>query len=127
MPSGKEHRTDPTILANAYRLRQERPLPEALLWSQLRSKQSGFKFRYQHPLNHYIVDFCCIAAQLIVELDGDSHAEQGQYDAARTHWLEQRGWQALRFTNIEVYESLEGVVEMIVAACQARLGVASSD
>ncbi|PZS05868.1 MAG: hypothetical protein DLM69_00555 [Candidatus Chloroheliales bacterium] len=127
MPDDKGHRTDPTTLANAYRLRQERPPAEAHLWAQLRNKQNGFKFRYQHPINHYIVDFCCLSAKLIVEVDGDSHAEQGHYDATRTRWLEQRGWQVMRFTNIEIYESLEGVVEAIVAACQEPVGMVSSD
>jgi very-short-patch-repair endonuclease len=61
-----------------------------------------------------------MSARLIVEIDGDSHVEQEIYDAERTHWLEQRGWQVLRFTNVEVYESLAGVVEAIMAACEAR-------
>jgi very-short-patch-repair endonuclease len=118
-----EHRINPIILANAQQMRRERPAAEARLWSQLRGKQAGFKFRYQHPINHYIVDFCCMATRLIVEVDGDSHAAQEQYDAARTRWLEQHGWQVLRFTNAEVYESLDGVVEAIISACQARVSV----
>ena len=122
MPEDKGHRNDPTIIANAQHLRQERSPAEAKLWAQLRDQQTGFKFRYQHPIHRYVVDFCCLPARLIVEVDGDSHAEQEWYDSARTLWLEQRGWQVLRFTNVEVYESLEGVVEAIIAACEARSG-----
>ncbi len=90
MPEDKGHRTDPTIIANAYRLRQERPPAEAKLWSQLRNQQTGFKFRYQHPIHRYVVDFCCLSTRLIVEVDGDSHAEQEQYDSARTF-----GWNSV--------------------------------
>ncbi len=57
-------------------MRRDRPVAEDMLWAQLRNKQTGFRFRYQHPIGSYIVDFCCPATRLIVEVDGDSHAAQ---------------------------------------------------
>ncbi len=68
MLEDKGHRNDPTIIANAQHLRQERPPAEAKLWAQLRDQQIGFKFRYQHPIYRYVVDFCCLSARLIVEV-----------------------------------------------------------
>jgi very-short-patch-repair endonuclease len=63
---------------------------EIRLWSRLRRKQlEGFRFRRQHPLGPYVVDFFCAPAKLIVEVDGGQHADEGE---ARTNWLEARGY-----------------------------------
>jgi adenine-specific DNA-methyltransferase len=79
---------------------------------------SGFKFRRQHAIGPYIVDFYCREAALVVELDGGGHAEelQGEYDAERSLWLESRGLRVVRFWNNEVLGNIEGVVEQILSA-----------
>ncbi|MEW6141296.1 MAG: endonuclease domain-containing protein [Thermodesulfobacteriota bacterium] len=100
-------------------LRRKATDAEARLWSHLRARQlSGFKFRRQHAIGSYIVDFYCHEAGLVVELDGGGHAEelQGQYDLERSQWLESRGLRVIRFWNNEVLGNIEGVVEQILSA-----------
>jgi very-short-patch-repair endonuclease len=103
-------------IKHARRLRREAPFPERLLWARLRSGQlEGWKFRRQHPVGPYITDFACIELKLIVELDGDTHGEPGQIrrDAVRTAFLEGEGWQVIRFWNVDVMDSLDGVLRQI--------------
>jgi very-short-patch-repair endonuclease len=89
---------------------------EVRLWSALRAQK--INFRRQTPIGPYIADFAHHDARIIVELDGGQHAEDDGLaaDAARTAWLEGRGYRVLRFWNPEVQENLEGVVETILAA-----------
>jgi very-short-patch-repair endonuclease len=96
--------------------------PERRLWQRLRGKRlGGYKFRRQQPLGVYIVDFYCHEARLIVEVDEDSHAFQEAYDGERTTWLEGEGNKVIRFWNVEVMQNLEGVLQVIEAACNGRL------
>jgi very-short-patch-repair endonuclease len=76
----------------------------------------GFKFRRQHVLQGYIVDFVCLEAKLIIELDGSQHAEQKNYDEKRTLKLKENGFQVIRFWNGEVLDFLEAVLEVIYSA-----------
>jgi len=77
---------------------------ELKLWSCLSKKQlKGFKFRRQHPIPPYIVDFYCPAAKLAIEVDGDSHYGEESYDIQRQNFLERQGISVLRFTNNEIY------------------------
>lgn len=88
---------------------------EQLLWRALRGQQlSPHKFRRQHPIGQYIVDFACIEKKLVIELDGGQHQEQAVYDAQRTAFIETQGWRVLRFWNHEVMGSLAGVLAKIV-------------
>src|SRR5579872_7019358 len=81
-------------------LRQDQPLAERILWSLVRNRQlDGFKFRRQVPIGRYFADFACIEARLIVELDGSQHADQVEYDEARTRDLRQFGFRVIRFWN----------------------------
>ena len=90
---------------------------EIRLWSRLRRKQlAGFRFRRQHPLGPYVVDFFCAAAKLIVEVDGRQHANDGD---ARTRWLEARGYRVIRFWNNEVLANTEGVLSTILGTLRA--------
>ena len=92
---------------------------EKLLWSHLRNRQvAGFKFRRQHPIGRLIVDFCCPAYGLVVEVDGSIHRAQREYDAARTEELEHRGYRVVRFSNRQVLQDIEGVVTAIENACR---------
>jgi very-short-patch-repair endonuclease len=71
------------------------------------------------PLGDYVVDFACLEARLVVEVDGGQHGEQGKRDAARTAWLEAQGFRVLRFWNNEVLGNTDGVIETIRRALGA--------
>jgi very-short-patch-repair endonuclease len=100
-------------------MRREMTDAERLLWSQLRQRQvAGLKFRRQHPLGSFIVDFACIEAGLVIEVDGGQHDERQPADEARTAWLNSQGYRVLRFWNNEVLDNLDGVREAIWTALQ---------
>ena len=107
----------------ARELRHEMTYAEKRLWQYLRNDQlAGAHFRKQHAVDTYIVDFFCAKAKLVIEVDGDSHAAQADYDATRTQWLnEQHAYRVLRFTNDEVLTNIEAVIEVIRAALSAPL------
>lgn len=95
-------------------LRSEMTDAEAHLWRQLRGCQlHGFKFRRQHPVGRFILDFACIEAKLAVEIDGGQHQELQHEDRQRSLTLETQGWRILRFWNNEVLQNIEGVVVAI--------------
>lgn len=77
-------------------------------------------FRRQHPLGPFILDFCCPAHRLVVEVDGGVHAEQAEYDADRTQHLERYGYQVLRVPNHEVLTDLPSVLGRIKSAARSR-------
>ncbi len=88
--------------------------PERLLWFLLHDRRfSEFKFRRQHPIGHFVVDFVCLARHLVVELDGSQHGapEQRAFDAERTRYLEDRGYRVYRIWNGHLYSKREGVLE----------------
>jgi very-short-patch-repair endonuclease len=100
---------------------------ESVLWRELRDHRlGGYKFRRQQPVGPYYADFCCSAARVIVELDGDSHVGRELRDAARTAYLNSEGYVVLRFWNPEVFENLDGVLEAILTACTARVPASHS-
>jgi very-short-patch-repair endonuclease len=100
--------------ATARKLRRHQTDAERKLWFQLRDRRlAGLKFRRQMPVDHYVVDFCCESARLIVEVDGGHHAERSADDATRTAALEARGYLVLRFWNNEVLGNLDGVLQVI--------------
>lgn len=82
----------------------------------------GVKFRRQHPLEHYVLDFYCAERKLAIEIDGGQHSENSERtrDAQRTASLRMRGIRVLRFWNNEVFENPEGVWEIIAAALQEQ-------
>jgi very-short-patch-repair endonuclease len=91
---------------------------EELLWTQLRNRRlAGLKFRRQHPIGRFIVDFYCHAHRLVVEIDGPVHRLQKERDVARADYLLQRGYQVVRFTNEHVLQDVQGVLQSIQAAC----------
>ena len=102
---------------HARELRKNLTDAEARLWARLRRQQlDGFRFRRQHPIGPYIVDFFCPAAKLIIEVDGGQHATDQQRDDRRTHWLEVRGYRVIRFWNNDVLGNTEGVLQTIQQA-----------
>ena len=89
---------------------------ELVLWEKLKSNQLfGFRFKSQHPINHFIADFYCHKAKLIVELDGGVHdiEEQAEYDKNRTYILEEFGLRVIRFRNEEVFNQPDKVLDQI--------------
>jgi len=102
-------------------LRNQPTDAEHRLWQYLRRRQlDGCRFRRQHPLGDYILDFACLERKLVVELDGSQHADDVRYDAPRTAMLEQAGFFVLRFWNNDVFGNIEGVVDVILAALADR-------
>ena len=112
------------IFAKAHSIDQARHLRiqstevEKRLWWRIRNRQLGVKFRRQHPLDGYILDFACEELKLGIELDGGQHNEAANLarDASRTAVLATSGWQILRFWNNDVIENIEGVLEEIQQA-----------
>ena len=101
---------------NARNLRRRQTSAEARLWKVLRNRQlARWKFRRQHPIDRYVVDFVTLDGKLIVEVDGETHSSSKQLarDEERTRILGSLGFNIVRITNIDVYENLEGVREMI--------------
>ena len=96
----RENRSNPTAAENR-------------IWQKvLRMRQfSDYKFLRQKPVGDYIVDFYCAGLQLVIEIDGDSHAETAEYDAERTKFLGSLGLRVIRFSNDDVLRNIEGVYE----------------
>jgi very-short-patch-repair endonuclease len=106
------------LIQRAKAMRRE-PTPfEHKLWLALRAKRfNGAKFRQQVVIDRYIVDFACRSPRmLVIEVDGDTHAMQPDYDARRTAFLEARAYEVLRFTNSDVATNYEGVLMTIADA-----------
>jgi len=106
----------------ARKLRRDMTLPEVLLWQFLRMQPDGIKFRRQHPIGPFVLDFYCPSAKLGVEIDGKAHdmGERPAHDEGRTAWLAERGMQVLRIPASDVLKSAEYVADAIAAACRKR-------
>ncbi len=104
------------IQAAAQEMRDRSTPAEARLWEALCCRQlDGLRFRRQHPLGRFIVDFCCPSRRLIIELDGPVHEKQQEYDTARTATLTRYGYHVLRFSNDDVLGNLPAVLDRIRA------------
>lgn len=105
----------------ARELRRNSTDTERKLWHHIRDKQlENFRFRRQRPIGKYIVDFICLEVNLVIELDGGQHADQQQYDAARTKYLIAQGLHVLRYRNNDVMQNIAGVLEDIHTALMQR-------
>ncbi|MBX9811436.1 MAG: endonuclease domain-containing protein [Burkholderiales bacterium] len=99
------------------RLRDTMTDAELRLWQCLRRRQmDGFKFRRQHPFGDYILDFVCLEAMLVIEVDGGHHGDHAARDMIRTATLAKAGFRVLRFWNNEVLHDIEAVKESIWGA-----------
>jgi very-short-patch-repair endonuclease len=108
-----------STVEKARKLRRNLSPPEVKLWNYLRTRPLGLKFRRQHPLGSYILDFYCAEARLCVEIDGISH-DMGQRPAAdrcRDQWLTAQGLRIVRIPAAEVMKDMESVVRAIFDAC----------
>jgi len=109
-------RATPDIMENARRLRKNMTNSEKLLWEKLKGKQiCGLRFRRQHPIDIFIADFYCHEVRLVVEIDGEIHNQQEEYDDGRTAEMEKFGIKMIRFKNYEVEKDIENVVEKIIS------------
>lgn len=94
---------------------------ESLLWQLLRNRRlAGAKFRRQHPVGCYILDFYCHDRKLAIELDGGQHAEETDYDRVRDEWLNSHGIKVMRFWNNQMLLETESVAEAIFQALGSR-------
>jgi very-short-patch-repair endonuclease len=107
----------PVIIRAASILRKNTTLPEKILWKKLRDRKLfKVKFRRQHPVDIFIVDFYCHEIRLVIEIDGEIHEtdEVKEYDSSRQASLEQHGLTVIRFSNHEVKFNLETVIKSIM-------------
>ena len=122
MRSGKELLKDEGMHAGAkadtfafaHSLRKAQTPQEKKLWDYLRTRPKGLKFRRQHPFNHYVLDFYCHGAGLVIELDGKQHKSNVEYDQDRTKIIEGYGIKVIRFENCEVDNNFDGVKKSIL-------------
>ena len=103
------------LIEEAKRMRKEPTDAEAALWELLRDKKLGDKFRRQHLIDDFIVDFVCLSKNLVIEVDGGYHNDptQKEYDEQRTLYLNEKGFKVIRFTNEEVLGNTEAVLTKI--------------
>ena len=116
IPSGFYFGASHEIIKRSKELRKNMTPAENYLWQQLRRKSmNGYRFRRQHPIWRFIVDFYCHSEKLVIEIDGDIHetAVQKERDENRTYELEKRGLRVVRFSNRQVLEENELVLKTI--------------
>lgn len=110
------------VVEAARRLRRSLTPAEEVLWQALRGGQlAGLRFRRQHPVGTFVLDFYCATFKLVVELDGGVHDGQVEEDAARTQRLSEYGYRVLRFRNEEVLGDMGSVLERILRAADGAL------
>lgn len=111
----------PAALVAARRLRRNKSLPEVLLWTELRGRPQGVKFRKQHPVGDYVLDFYCVAKRLAVEIDGIAHdmGDRPARDDRRDAWLRAHGIEVLRLAAGDVLSDVKSTADRIVRYCGA--------
>jgi very-short-patch-repair endonuclease len=115
-------RANPVTLETARLLRKSMTFSESLLWEKLKGKQLlGLRFRRQHPIDMFIVDFYCHAARLVIEVDGEIHMDQIEYDDGREADIEKYNIKIIRFTNDEVNNNIEVVLQKIESVIKERI------
>jgi leucyl-tRNA synthetase len=93
--------------------RKNQTTEEEALWQLLRNKKTGYKIRRQHAIGDFIADFVCLSNQLVIEVDGEIHSQQQEYDQMRTEYLNELGFRVIRFKNQEVSKNIFEVVQKI--------------
>ena len=112
----------PETFETARILRKRATVYEKLLWEKLKLKQiCGKRFRRQHPVDFFIVDFYCHEAKLVVELDGEIHKNQKEYDEGRSAEMEKYSIKVIRFKNSDVENNIENVVNQIENEVRKRI------
>ena len=101
----------------ARQMRREPTPAEALLWTHLRNRQlCGYHFHRQHQIDRFIVDFVCLQSKLVIEVDGAIHQQQVEADLEREQILKSLGYRSIRFTNDQVLDETDQVLEKILAS-----------
>ncbi len=102
------------IIELARKMRMNLTIPEEILWNELKTKKmEGFRFRIQHPIHRYILDFYCHEKKFAVEIDGDVHKHRKDYDDYRDEYLKSAGITTLRFKNEDVINNIDYVLSEI--------------
>ena len=116
----EDHTTE--TLGRARRLRRTMSLPEGLLWNRLKGKPMGVKFRSQHPIGNFVVDFYCAQKRLAFEIDGIAHdmGDRPQCDLKRDAELNLLGVEVIRIAATDVLRKVDAIAESIVALCLDR-------
>ena len=112
------------FMQRARHLRHCQTSAEGVLWHAPRNRKlARWKFRRQHPVDRFVVDFVCLDARLVIEVDGATHSTEDEIrrDSERTGILEAYGYHVVRFTNSDVCEYLHGVMETILAELELRV------
>ena len=100
----------------ARELRRDPSRAEKLCWELIRAhRMEGIKFRRQYPLGPYFADFACVSKRLVIEIDGDHHADKAEADAQRTAFMESLGWKVVRSGAAEAVQNPEGIWAAIQA------------
>ncbi len=99
---------------------------EDALWQSVRNNKLGFKIRRQHAIGTFIADFVCLDKRLVIEVDGEYHLNNKEYDDARTAFLKDEGFDVIRFTNDEVINSLQTVLAKIKSTLESRVSIRST-
>ena len=112
----------PATFQKARLLRKKMTPEELILWEKLKGKQiCNTLFRRQHPINRFIADFYCHAVKLVIELDGEIHLQQKEYDKERTSILKEFGIDIVRFPNSEILQNIDNVIVQIENKVKTRL------
>ena len=100
---------------------------EKLIWEYLRNKNTGHKIRRQHVIDNFIADFVCLPKKVVIEIDGEIHIQQQEYDAFRTNTLNEKGYKVIRFTNAEVFANPALVASKIKEILDSRKTLESNN
>ncbi|MEO8083069.1 MAG: DUF559 domain-containing protein [Ardenticatenales bacterium] len=120
--------TLPVVEASARAMRRTLTPAERVIWAAIRKPPlDDWKWRRQHPVGRFVLDFCCPQLRLVVELDGHVHATTASYDEARTAQLTIHGYHVVRFSNRDVFERLDAVLATIARECDARRLLSSAN
>ena len=109
--NGMHDGASPKTFAFAAKLRAEMTVPEKILWVYLKDKPMGFKFRRQHPIGRYVLDFYCHKKRLSIEIDGKNHDDLAQFvnDVERTGYLNRIGIKEIRFKNEDILHNIDKI------------------
>ena len=116
-------KTREILIEQARQMRAEPTPAEELIWKKLRKRQlDGIKFRRQHIIEQFIVDFYCPKAKLVIEIDGPVHLGQKEHDQEREKLLTEMDYQVVRFNNAEIKNHIDQVMAAIHNLCKERIG-----
>lgn len=118
MPRAKRTRD----IGKARKLRAKMSLPEVLLWRELRSKAGDIRFRRQHPIGRYVLDFYVASLKLAIEIDGEAHdmGDRPERDIARDEWLREQGVEVMRIPASDVLRDANEIADSIVRYCLSK-------